>query len=85
MALKNSKTGSLPVSEIYSFMKEHFPSFKVRGLRGGWLEWLWSLPGTARTWAKLSHPFSPLVMSKDTCNVHSYRHGPRNPEREGGI
>ncbi|KFQ74504.1 Forkhead box protein N4, partial [Phaethon lepturus] len=26
MALKNSKTGSLPVSEIYSFMKEHFPS-----------------------------------------------------------
>lgn len=32
MALKNSKTGSLPVSEIYSFMKEHFPYFKVRGL-----------------------------------------------------
>ena len=30
MALKNSKTGSLPVSEIYSFMKEHFPYFKVR-------------------------------------------------------
>lgn len=29
MALKNSKTGSLPVSEIYSFMKEHFPYFKV--------------------------------------------------------
>uniref|UniRef100_A0A096MN66 Forkhead box N4 n=1 Tax=Papio anubis TaxID=9555 RepID=A0A096MN66_PAPAN len=28
MALKNSKTGSLPVSEIYSFMKEHFPYFK---------------------------------------------------------
>lgn len=39
MALKNSKTGSLPVSEIYSFMKEHFPYFKVRGLSqvgGGW-------------------------------------------------
>ncbi|XP_044541398.1 forkhead box protein N4, partial [Gracilinanus agilis] len=37
MALKNSKTGSLPVSEIYSFMKEHFPYFKVRlgaGQRG---------------------------------------------------
>lgn len=32
MALKNSKTGSLPVSEIYSFMKEHFPYFKVRSL-----------------------------------------------------
>lgn len=31
MALKNSKTGSLPVSEIYTFMKEHFPYFKVRG------------------------------------------------------
>lgn len=30
MALKNSKTGSLPVSEIYSFMKEHFPYFKVQ-------------------------------------------------------
>lgn len=30
MALKSSKTGSLPVSEIYSFMKEHFPYFKVR-------------------------------------------------------
>lgn len=30
MALKNSKTGSLPVSEIYGFMKEHFPYFKVR-------------------------------------------------------
>jgi hypothetical protein len=30
MALKNSKTGSLPVSEIYSFMREHFPYFKVR-------------------------------------------------------
>ena len=29
MALKNSKTGSLPVSEIYSFMKDHFPYFKV--------------------------------------------------------
>ncbi|PNI64838.1 FOXN4 isoform 5, partial [Pan troglodytes] len=26
---KNSKTGSLPVSEIYSFMKEHFPYFKT--------------------------------------------------------
>ncbi|XP_028905160.1 forkhead box protein N4 [Ornithorhynchus anatinus] len=29
MALKNSKTGSLPVSEIYSFIKEHFPYFKT--------------------------------------------------------
>ncbi|XP_027718096.1 forkhead box protein N4 [Vombatus ursinus] len=29
MALKNSKTGSLPVSEIYSFMKEHFPYFRT--------------------------------------------------------
>ncbi|XP_061458584.1 forkhead box protein N4 [Rhineura floridana] len=29
MALKNSQTGSLPVSEIYSFMKEHFPYFKT--------------------------------------------------------
>lgn len=29
MALMNSKTGSLPVSEIYSFMTEHFPYFKV--------------------------------------------------------
>ncbi|XP_063769311.1 forkhead box protein N4 [Pseudophryne corroboree] len=29
MALKNSKNGSLPVSEIYSFMKEHFPYFKT--------------------------------------------------------
>ncbi|KAK6476431.1 forkhead box protein N4-like [Huso huso] len=29
MSLKNSKTGSLPVSEIYSFMKEHFPYFKT--------------------------------------------------------
>uniref|UniRef100_A0A6J0U9V0 Forkhead box protein N4 n=1 Tax=Pogona vitticeps TaxID=103695 RepID=A0A6J0U9V0_9SAUR len=29
MALKNSKTGSLPVSEIYNFMKEHFPYFKT--------------------------------------------------------
>ncbi|XP_069070855.1 forkhead box protein N4 [Pleurodeles waltl] len=29
MALKNSKSGSLPVSEIYSFMKEHFPYFKT--------------------------------------------------------
>ncbi|XP_031716925.1 forkhead box protein N1 isoform X1 [Anarrhichthys ocellatus] len=28
LALKNSKTGSLPVSEIYSFMAEHFPYFK---------------------------------------------------------
>ncbi|XP_063763594.1 forkhead box protein N1 isoform X1 [Eleginops maclovinus] len=28
LALKNSKTGSLPVSEIYSFMTEHFPYFK---------------------------------------------------------
>lgn len=34
MALKSSKTGSLPVSEIYSFMKEHFPYFKVRALTG---------------------------------------------------
>lgn len=30
MALRNSRTGSLPVSEIYSFMTEHFPYFKVR-------------------------------------------------------
>ncbi|XP_069475530.1 forkhead box protein N4 [Ambystoma mexicanum] len=29
MALKNSKSGSLPVSEIYGFMKEHFPYFKT--------------------------------------------------------
>ncbi|XP_013993825.2 forkhead box protein N4 [Salmo salar] len=29
MALKNSRTGSLPVSEIYGFMKEHFPYFKT--------------------------------------------------------
>uniref|UniRef100_A0A8C5H2K1 Fork-head domain-containing protein n=1 Tax=Gouania willdenowi TaxID=441366 RepID=A0A8C5H2K1_GOUWI len=29
LALKNSKTGSLPVSEIYSFMTEHFPYFKT--------------------------------------------------------
>ncbi|NXE69052.1 FOXN4 protein, partial [Calcarius ornatus] len=36
MALKNSKTGSLPVSEIYSFMKEHFPYFKVPGLSPAW-------------------------------------------------
>ncbi|CAL8088933.1 unnamed protein product [Orchesella dallaii] len=28
MALKNSKTGSLPVSEIYKFMCDHFPYFK---------------------------------------------------------
>ncbi|XP_014256856.1 bromodomain adjacent to zinc finger domain protein 2B-like [Cimex lectularius] len=27
MALKNSRTGSLPVSEIYNFMCEHFPYF----------------------------------------------------------
>ncbi|XP_067616460.1 uncharacterized protein jumu isoform X2 [Eurosta solidaginis] len=27
MALKNSRSGSLPVSEIYSFMCEHFPYF----------------------------------------------------------
>ncbi|XP_041732492.1 forkhead box protein N1-like [Coregonus clupeaformis] len=29
MALRNSKTGSLPVSEIYGFMTEHFPYFKT--------------------------------------------------------
>uniref|UniRef100_A0A1B6GRF1 Fork-head domain-containing protein n=1 Tax=Cuerna arida TaxID=1464854 RepID=A0A1B6GRF1_9HEMI len=29
MALKNSLTGSLPVSEIYSFMCHHFPYFKT--------------------------------------------------------
>lgn len=29
MALKNSRAGSLPVSEIYSFMCEHFPYFKT--------------------------------------------------------
>uniref|UniRef100_A0AAV2J3C1 Fork-head domain-containing protein n=1 Tax=Knipowitschia caucasica TaxID=637954 RepID=A0AAV2J3C1_KNICA len=29
MALKNSQTGSLPVSEIYSFIMEHFPYFKT--------------------------------------------------------
>uniref|UniRef100_A0A4W5MA69 Forkhead box N1 n=1 Tax=Hucho hucho TaxID=62062 RepID=A0A4W5MA69_9TELE len=29
MALRNSKTGSLPVSEIYRFMTEHFPYFKT--------------------------------------------------------
>ncbi|KAK7882090.1 hypothetical protein WMY93_028264 [Mugilogobius chulae] len=29
LALKNSKSGSLPVSEIYSFMTEHFPYFKT--------------------------------------------------------
>lgn len=34
MALKNSRSGSLPVSEIYSFMCEHFPYFKTA--RGGW-------------------------------------------------
>ncbi|KAL0965643.1 hypothetical protein UPYG_G00283880 [Umbra pygmaea] len=34
MALKNSRTGSLPVSEIYSFMKEQFPYFKTAA--DGW-------------------------------------------------
>lgn len=29
MALKNSKSGSLPVSEIYNFMCRHFPYFKT--------------------------------------------------------
>ncbi|CAH2241495.1 uncharacterized protein LOC120625805 isoform X1 [Pararge aegeria] len=29
MALKNSRTGSLPVSEIYNFMCQHFPYFKT--------------------------------------------------------
>ncbi|XP_056138808.1 forkhead box protein N1 [Lampris incognitus] len=29
MALRNSRTGSLPVSEIYRFMTEHFPYFKT--------------------------------------------------------
>ncbi|KAB0794638.1 hypothetical protein PPYR_11477 [Photinus pyralis] len=29
MALKNSHTGSLPVSEIYNFMCRHFPYFKT--------------------------------------------------------
>ncbi|XP_016317570.1 forkhead box protein N1-like [Sinocyclocheilus anshuiensis] len=29
LALRNSKTGSLPVSEIYRFMTEHFPYFKT--------------------------------------------------------
>ncbi|MBN3308278.1 FOXN1 protein, partial [Amia calva] len=29
MALRNSRTGSLPVSEIYNFMTEHFPYFKT--------------------------------------------------------
>ncbi|XP_061461471.1 forkhead box protein N1 [Rhineura floridana] len=29
MALRSSKTGSLPVSEIYNFMTEHFPYFKT--------------------------------------------------------
>ncbi|XP_026884834.2 forkhead box protein N1 [Electrophorus electricus] len=29
MALRNSRTGTLPVSEIYSFMTEHFPYFKT--------------------------------------------------------
>ncbi|XP_061072564.1 forkhead box protein N1 [Conger conger] len=29
MALKSSRTGSLPVSEIYGFMTEHFPYFKT--------------------------------------------------------
>ncbi|XP_059389790.1 forkhead box protein N1-like [Carassius carassius] len=29
LALRNSKTGSLPVSEIYSFMTQHFPYFKT--------------------------------------------------------
>ncbi|KAL1502864.1 hypothetical protein ABEB36_007942 [Hypothenemus hampei] len=29
MALKNSRTGSLPVSEIYGFMCKHFPYFKT--------------------------------------------------------
>lgn len=34
MALKNSKGGSLPVSEIYNFMIENFPYFK--NAPGGW-------------------------------------------------
>ncbi|XP_019908662.2 forkhead box protein N4 isoform X3 [Esox lucius] len=29
MALKNSRSGSLPVSDIYGFMKDHFPYFKT--------------------------------------------------------
>lgn len=49
MALKNSKTGSLPVSEIYSFMKEHFPYFKVRRRSQGWgARAALTSPGTVR-------------------------------------
>lgn len=54
MALKNSKTGSLPVSEIYSFMKEHFPYFKVRLYRAlywvcGW-NWALNMMDGAEQW-----------------------------------
>ncbi|XP_055848840.1 serine-rich adhesin for platelets [Episyrphus balteatus] len=34
LALKNSRSGSLPVSEIYSFMCEHFPFYRTA--HGGW-------------------------------------------------
>ncbi|NXD94253.1 FOXN4 protein, partial [Chaetorhynchus papuensis] len=47
MALKNSKTGSLPVSEIYSFMKEHFPYFK----------WIWARDGIR------CHFFAPCTVT----------------------
>lgn len=43
MALKNSKTGSLPVSEIYNFMTEHFPYFKVSPWSSCTLPPLWEL------------------------------------------
>ena len=76
MALKNSKTGSLPVSEIYTFMKEHFPYFKVRGPSLAWGCWSRSGlsycqnpgPGPGAT---PGHPFKPPVVSIGT--VHTVR------------
>lgn len=72
MALKNSKTGSLPVSEIYSFMKEHFPYFKVKGPSPGWGGWSfsglpWHCQNPGLVPGQTEPPFRPPVMSIGAC------------------
>ncbi|XP_033118407.1 forkhead box protein N4-like [Anneissia japonica] len=65
MALKNSKTGCLPVSEIYAFMCENFPYFKTAP--DGWKNSVRHNLSLNKCFAKIEKPQSSSGSSRKGC------------------
>lgn len=65
MALKNSKTGSLPVSEIYNFMTSNFPYFKTAP--DGWKNSVRHNLSLNKCFEKIENPNSDGASSRKGC------------------